>query len=166
MSISKPLLKQILSSVTLFFLLTNTTFAQLNLKTLPLKQLCSSTGATQVYLLSTPKERQHGFSDFKTRQPFINTGMYFQYPHPGRRRFWMPNTFFALDIIFLDATQQIVAIERNVPYYPHPVSNRSKVPRTHTYYAKDVIEFPHGTKWVTNLKVGDKLSWCSKVNGL
>ena len=69
----------------------------------------------------------------------INQGMLFVYKEEGPRRFWMPDTYFNLDIIFLDKNLVIVAIEKNVPHHPG-----RKVPppiySTKTYRAKYVLE--------------------------
>jgi len=40
-------------------------------------------------------------------------GMLFIFPDENERSFWMKNTFFPLDIIFLNKDKQIVHIERN-----------------------------------------------------
>lgn len=51
-----------------------------------------------------------------------NHGMLFQYANQGVRCFWMKDMHFPLDIIWLNAQNQVIKIESNVSpdTYPHP----------------------------------------------
>lgn len=43
-------------------------------------------------------------------------GMYFQFAVPQQASFWMKNTPSSLDILFIDASGQIISIEQGVPF--------------------------------------------------
>ena len=76
------------------------------------------------------------------------------------RRFWMPDTYFNLDIIFLDDSLRIVGIENNVPAHPG-FSEPPAIYRTKEYQAKYILETKAGVKFSKKLKSGDKLTWIS-----
>lgn len=109
-------------------------------------------------LALTRQEHQQGLSgikdtDFKKDEAmlFVNEGM-------GPRRFWMPDTYFNLDIIFLDKDLKVVGIEANVPFHPGP-QEPPVIYRTKTYDAQFVLETKAGSPFSKGLKVGDKLNW-------
>ncbi len=108
-------------------------------------------------------EQQKGLSgikpaDFKTTEAmlFVNDSM-------GPRRFWMPDTHFNLDIIFLNNDLKIVGIETNVPAHPG-TTEPPAIYRTKTYQAQFVLETKHGAEFSKNLKVGETLKWLGKTN--
>jgi len=81
-----------------------------------------------------------------------NQGMLFTYDDELQRFFWMKNTPVALDIIFVDATYQIVKIHKNaVPFsqnvYP------SGVP------VKFVVEVRAGFSDRYPIETGNRISW-------
>ena len=51
-----------------------------------------------------------------------NHGMLFAFPNQGVRCFWMKDMQFPLDMIWLNAEQRVIKVERNVSpdTYPHP----------------------------------------------
>ena len=87
-------------------------------------------------------------------------GMLFIFAEEDRRSFWMPDTYFDLDIIFLDKHLAIVALERNVPHHP----GRKEPPPIYTtnhYRAKYVLEIRARSPLSAHIKVGDTLTWDS-----
>ena len=52
--------------------------------------------------------RPHDFPD--------DGGMLFVFTREEERSFWMPDTYFNLDIIFLDKNLTIIGLEKNVPH--------------------------------------------------
>jgi uncharacterized protein len=114
-------------------------------------------------LALTWAEHQQGLSGIKPKDFKASEGMLFVNEAIGPRRFWMPDTYFNLDIIFLDKDLKIVGIESNVPHHPG-----SKEPpaifRTKTYDAQFVLETKAGSPFSKKLKVGEQLVWESKTN--
>jgi uncharacterized membrane protein (UPF0127 family) len=82
-----------------------------------------------------------------------NTGMLFVFPSDGEYSFWMKNTLIPLDMIWIDTSQTIVHIKRDVP--PCKIENcPSYGPGVQSRY---VLELAAGEAAKHNLKVGDRL---------
>ncbi len=85
-----------------------------------------------------------------------NAGMLFAFPDTAMRSFWMYNTIISLDIIFLDASQQVVTIHKNtLPGRTNPTYDSSSP-------SKFVIETNAGWTDQTDVKIGDKFSFISQ----
>ena len=116
-----------------------------------------------VRLALTKPEHAKGLSGIKDSDFPSSEGMLFVNDSMGTRRFWMPDTFFKLDIIFLDSNLKIVGIEKDVPF--HPGYNEPPVIyRTKSYEAQFVLETKSGSSFSKKLKVGDKLKWISPIS--
>ncbi len=106
-------------------------------------------------------DQTKGLSGLKSNQFSNNEGMLFAYDSAGPRRFWMPDTYFDLDIYFLDEKLNIIAAEKNVPAHP----GRNEPPfiyQTGTYIAWHVLELKTTSDISKKLKVGDQLKWSAK----
>jgi uncharacterized membrane protein (UPF0127 family) len=115
----------------------------------------------QATLAITAKEHQLGLSgiykkDFKTTQ-----GLLFVYKTLQDRQFWMPHTFFNLDIFFLNKDFQITNLERNLKAHPTKTISRS-IAKTQTYKAHYVLEIRSDSPLAKELKIGTKLKWSPK----
>lgn len=111
-----------------------------------------------VKLAITPEEQQQGLSGLKDQDFPNEEGMFFYYQNVGPKRFWMPDTYFNLDIIFLDQEMKVIAIERNVPAHP----GRSEEPpifQTKTYLARHVLEVKSSSQIAKSIREGDKIIW-------
>lgn len=116
-----------------------------------------------VRLALTKSEHAKGLSGIKDSDFPVSEGMLFVNDSMGTRRFWMPDTFFKLDIIFLDSNLKIVGIEKDVPF--HPGYNEPPVIyRTKSYEAQFVLETKSGSAFSKKLKTGDKLKWISPIS--
>ncbi|MEL6675974.1 MAG: DUF192 domain-containing protein [Bacteroidota bacterium] len=79
-------------------------------------------------------------------------GMLFIYQDEGLRNFWMKSTQIPLDIIYVNAQQQIVTIQKNtVPYSESPVPS--------TAPAQYVVEVNAGFSDRFQLKEGDLITF-------
>lgn len=81
-----------------------------------------------------------------------NQAMLFIFNNEVRRSFYMKNTEFALDIIYLNAEKEIVSIQKNAQPYDE-TSLPSEVP------AMYVLEVNAGLSDSWGLEVGDKLEF-------
>ncbi|MAN58716.1 MAG: hypothetical protein CMC08_02640 [Flavobacteriaceae bacterium] len=79
-------------------------------------------------------------------------GMLFVFGNEEPRSFYMKNTEFALDIIFLDANRRIVSIQKNAKPRD-PTSLPSEGP------AQYVLEVNAGLSDQWDLEPGDKVDW-------
>ncbi len=81
-----------------------------------------------------------------------NRGMLFIFPEESPRSFYMKNTKFPLDIIFIDAKNRVVSIQKNA----QPL-NESSLPSDGP--AKYVLEVNAKLTDTWNLKAGDSISF-------
>ena len=121
----------------------------------------TATGKTiRISLALDSRSQQRGLSGVGPDEFGEDQGMLFVYRGEGPRRFWMPDTHFDLDIIFLNADMVITAVEKNVPHHP---GRRIPPPiyTTGTYRAKYVLEIKAGSPLSEDMKQGAKLTWAS-----
>jgi len=101
-----------------------------------------------VRIADTKLKRKKGFQCQKNIK--INEGMFFVWNLEERRYFWMKNTKFSLDIIFINKNLKIVDIFFNAkPYDLMTITSDKK--------AKYVLELHAGVFKSLNLEIGDKL---------
>ena len=81
-----------------------------------------------------------------------NQGMLFIFDDEATRSFWMKNTVLPLDMIFVNARDEIVTIHKNTT----PYSEQSYVS---TKPAKYVVEVNAGYTDRHTITVGDRISW-------
>lgn len=81
-----------------------------------------------------------------------NQGMLFIFPEEAPRSFYMKNTEFALDIIFIDAKNKVVSIQKNAKPF-----DESSLPSEGP--AQYVLEVNAGRTDSWNLKKGDSISF-------
>ncbi len=81
-----------------------------------------------------------------------NQGMLFIFSEEAPRSFYMKNTEFALDIIFIDSKNKVVSIQKNAQPF-----NESSLPSEAP--AQYVLEVNAGLSNTWNLKAGDSISF-------
>lgn len=82
----------------------------------------------------------------------------FVFRHNSDRQFGMPQTFFNIDIVYLDKDLSVVHIDRDMeksPYFFYPIST-GRVTKCHY-----VLEFKSSSPYVKTIQKGDKLKWKS-----
>jgi len=95
-------------------------------------------------------ETQTGLMYRKSMQP--NHGMLFIFPNEQRRSFYMKNTEFALDIIYLNSKNEVVSIQKNAQPLDQ-TSLPSEAPATY------VLEVNAGLSDQWGLEADDVLDW-------
>jgi uncharacterized membrane protein (UPF0127 family) len=81
-----------------------------------------------------------------------NQAMLFVFPDENERSFWMKNTFLSLDIIYVNAKNQIVTIQKNtIPYSEESIPSNGP--------AKYVVEVNAGYCDRHLIKTGDHIDW-------
>lgn len=116
-----------------------------------------------IRLAITFKEQAQGLSGVKSHEFSQNQGLLFIYPGMGPRSFWMPDTYFDLDIIFLDDSFKIVYIVRNLPHHPGR-QEPPKIARTPNITAKYVLEIRSDSPWAKEFKEGLTPKWISSYS--
>ncbi len=81
-----------------------------------------------------------------------NRGMLFIFPNEQRRSFYMKNTEFGLDIIYLNSKNEVVSIQKNAQPL-NQTSLPSEAPATY------VLEVNAGLSDQWGLEAGDVLDW-------
>jgi hypothetical protein len=81
-----------------------------------------------------------------------NQGMLFVFDNEEVRSFWMKNTILSLDIVFVNALNEIVTIHKYTTPYSEETYESTKP-------AKYVIELNAGYTDKRKISVGDRVSW-------
>jgi uncharacterized membrane protein (UPF0127 family) len=117
----------------------------------------------KVKLAITPTETTKGLSGIQDSDYDPFNGLLFFFKENGPRSFWMPDTYFNLDIIFLDENLKIVDIDRNVPHHPGRVE---PIPRAKTVFSRHVLEIKSSSPLSQDFQVGQKLNWVGQLKWL
>ncbi len=112
-------------------------------------------------VLVTDAEHAKGLSGIKPSEFKETEGALFFFKKTGMRNFWMPNTYFDLDIIYLNEDFKILSIDRGVKHHP---SRSEPIPRATPTISRHVLEIKSGTALSKILKPGLILKW--KGSGL
>lgn len=107
------------------------------------------------------EEHTQGLSGLKSNQFQSNEGMLFINSSTAPRKFWMPDTYFDLDIIFLDTDLKIVGISKKALAHPG-MQEPPEIFKTPVFLAHYVLETKHNVKFSKKLKVGDQLKYIGK----
>lgn len=111
-------------------------------------------------LVYTPQDMERGLSGTKADEFEEDEGMLFFYLAEDEKNFWMPDTYFDLDLIYLDKDLKITDIIRKLPHYIGR-NNPELIPRARPVYARHVFEMKASSPISAKLKIGDKLEWIS-----
>ncbi len=104
-------------------------------------------------IANTYGTREHGLMERDSMPD--DHGMIFVFDSPTTGAFWMKNTRFALDIVFVDSDGKVVAIKQMKPYDLTPVPS----PRPYQW----AIELNKGAAEAAGLKPGDALTIPAKA---
>ena len=107
------------------------------------------------------REKTKGLSGLEEKLMRDDQGLFFFYRKMGPMSFWMPNTFFNLDIIFLDKDLRIVAVEENVKHYKKKGPPEA-VPTTKEYHAQYVLELKANRAKYYGIEPGKFIKWKNK----
>lgn len=122
-------------------------------------ELITPSGETiKTTLAITPAEQEQGLSGVKSEDFDEDQGMFFFYLVDDMKYFWMPDTYFDLDIIFLDKDLQVLDIIRKLPFYVGR-ANQDLIPRARGVWARHALEMKATSAISQKLKAGDKLEW-------
>ena len=104
-----------------------------------------------IEIVDEPKTRQKGLSDYQELKH--NEGMLFVFDKPGEYCFWMKDMDFAIDIIWLDDSRQVVDYKENITPDSYP---ESFCPDSLSKY---VLEVNSGDIQKLEINLGDKASF-------
>lgn len=109
-------------------------------------------------LVYTPTAQEQGLSGVKDNEFGNDQGMLFFYLNSDMRHFWMPDTYFDLDIFYLDGDLKITDIIRKLPHYIGRL-NPDMIPRARGVWSMHVLEMKSSSEIAKKLNLGDALKW-------
>ncbi len=125
--------------------------------------LITPSGETiETKLALTPAEQEQGLSGVQASDFDENDGMLFFYLQDDEKHFWMPDTYFDLDLIFVDQNFKIVDIIRKLPFYIGK-ANPDLIPRARGVWSRHTLEMKATSPISAKLKIGDELKWKSPL---
>lgn len=125
--------------------------------TLPSKEII------KVTLAISNNEQTRGLSGVASKNWKDDQAMLFFYANDDYRKFWMPNTYFNLDIFFLDRDLTVLAVDRNVQHYIGR-KNPAKIPTTRSVFCRHVLEMKSTSPLSKKIVPGNKLKWTSPIS--
>lgn len=118
----------------------------------------SSGEKIKIDILTDDASKVQGLSGIKPEGFSETRGVFFYYKNDDEKNFWMPDTYFNLDIIYLDKALRILKIDRNVPH--HPGHNEPPyIARMNPMWCRHVLEVKALSPFSKVIKPGDILSW-------
>ena len=111
----------------------------------------------------TPKDQEQGLSGVKPEDFEENQGMLFFYLEDEERHFWMPDTYFDLDLIYLDKDLKVLDIIRKLPFYVGR-ANMELIPRARGVWCRHTLEMKATSPISARIKIGDVLKWKAPVS--
>lgn len=122
-------------------------------------ELITPAGDTiQTTLAIDPKDQEQGLSGVKPEDFSDNQGMLFFYLEDEERHFWMPDTYFDLDLFYLDKDLKVIDIIRKLPFYVGR-ANLNLVPRARGVWCRHTLEMKATSPIAQKIKLGDILKW-------
>ena len=109
-------------------------------------------------LAITLSEQEQGLSGVRPEDFADNDGMLFYYLDDSDKYFWMPDTYFDLDLIYLDKDLKVVDIIRKLPYHKGR-HNESLIPRARGVWCRHTLEMKASSPLAASIQIGDQLTW-------
>jgi uncharacterized membrane protein (UPF0127 family) len=155
-------MRKLIAFLSLFILLSCQSESQ-NQNPLKKVELQTSFGSSiETILAIDAKEQEMGLSGVKPEDFGDSEGMLFFYTQDEERHFWMPDTYFELDLFYLDKDLKIIDIVRKLPFYIGR-ANPELIPRARGVWCRHVLEMKSTSSIAQKINVGDKLIWKGTV---
>lgn len=114
-------------------------------------------------LAITEDDQNQGLSGVKAEDFDDDQGMLFFYLEDFEKYFWMPDTYFDLDLFYMDKDLKIIEIIRRAPHYVGR-ANPDLIPKLRGVWCRHVLEMKSTSEIAKALKIGDKLTWKSSLS--
>ncbi|MCY4524146.1 MAG: DUF192 domain-containing protein [Halobacteriovoraceae bacterium] len=116
-----------------------------------------------ISLAITFEEQKKGLSGVSKEKFNKTQGMFFFYLEDGLRQFWMPDTYFDLDMFFLDKNLRVLKVLRKVPAHPG-METPPPIFRTQPFFCRHVLEMRADSPLAAQIKKGFTLQWMGKLS--
>lgn len=110
----------------------------------------------KVYIAETDKQQRDGLSHIHPEDFSASEGMFFPGQRMHLRQFWMPETYFNLDVFFINQDFFVIDIHRNLKHHPKK-GNRNEVPLSKEVYSQHVLELKANSDMAKKIKIGTYL---------
>ncbi len=117
----------------------------------------------ELKLALTKEEHTKGLSGLKNKDFNNSMAMLFVNSEMAPRKFWMPNTYFDLDIIFLDDKLKVVGMDKKAPHHPG-LTEPPAIYKTSIYLAQFILETKAGSPFSKSIKIGDQLNFTGPIS--
>ncbi len=107
----------------------------------------------KVYIAETMRQQRKGLSGIRPEDFSKKEGMLFPEKQMFVRQFWMPETYFDLDLIFMNADYYVLEIHRGLKHYPHK-PDRGKTPFSKKVFSQHVLELRADSPLAKKIKPG------------
>lgn len=114
-------------------------------------------------LAITEADQNQGLSGVNEKDFDNDQGMLFFYADDFEKYFWMPDTYFDLDLFYMDKDMKILDIVRKAPHYIGR-ANPELIPRIRGVWCRHVLEMKSSSEIAKSLKIGDQLQWKSSLS--
>jgi len=111
-----------------------------------------------IKLLFSGAEHIRGLSGVRDADFPDEMGMFFWFSETDPRGFWMPDTWFDLDIVFLDEDLRVVYVAKNMKAHPGRETPPS-IAKTPVILARYVLEVKANSAVSRELEEGVQLQW-------
>lgn len=151
-----------LNRLVLFFLLTIATACQSKVDAHPEEwaYLVTPQDKILVRLAITDQQQIKGFSGTLDSEWPDDDGLLFVNDEERLHGFWMPDTYFDLDLFYFDKDFKIIDIERKLPHFIGRTPE-NRIPRAREVWARHILEMKSKSVVGQRLKVGDQLKFQS-----
>lgn len=110
------------------------------------------------FIAQSAREQVQGLSGIQDKEFLANFAMFFPGEVDQERSFWMPDTYFNLDIIFLDKDMKVVEIARDTTF--HPGRNEPpSIAKTQKVFCRHVLEVKSSSELSKKIRFGQQLKW-------
>lgn len=107
-------------------------------------------------LAITLPEQEQGLSGVKPEDFKDTQAMFFYYDADGDKYFWMPDTYFDLDLFYLDKDLKVIDVVRKLPHHIGR-HNQDLIPRARGVWCRHVLEMKASSPLAAQIQVGDQL---------
>ncbi len=109
-------------------------------------------------MAQTDEEQQTGLSGLPSDDFASDEGLLFPADENKLRQFWMPETHFNLDIIFLTKDLYVLDVHKNLPHFPKR-EPRSAIPLSKAVYSRHILEIRADSPLAREIRPGIMLKW-------
>ena len=113
------------------------------------------------YLALTADEQAQGLSGVKSDEFEEDEAMLFFSLEDSMKHFWMPESYFDLDIVFLNKDLYVLDIDRGVKHFEKSGPD-ALIPRARPVFARHVLEVRADSKFAKKIQPGMMLKWKSE----